>query len=93
MTDRVLDFHFDYISPYSYLAWKRLGEFAPEHGLRVVPKPTMLAARNLRPSSKDTKPLLIQTRIDTTTNDAFIPGQAPAPSGTAGCPLQVWRLL
>ncbi len=44
MTDRVLDFHFDYISPYSYLAWKRLGDFAPEHGLRVVPKPTMLAA-------------------------------------------------
>ena len=44
MADRILDFHFDYISPYSYLAWKRLDEFAPAQGLHVTPKPTMLAA-------------------------------------------------
>ena len=44
MSDRTLRFHFDYISPYSYLAWCQLGEFASEHRLRVEPKPTLLAA-------------------------------------------------
>ena len=42
MPKRVLRFHFDYISPYSYLAWQQLGEFANEHDLRVEPKPTLL---------------------------------------------------
>jgi len=44
MSERVLGFHFDYISPYSYLAWHRLGDFAQEHDLHVEPKPTLLAA-------------------------------------------------
>jgi 2-hydroxychromene-2-carboxylate isomerase len=44
MPQRVLRFHFDYLSPYSYLAWHRLRDFAPEHDLRVEPKPTLLAA-------------------------------------------------
>ncbi len=43
MPKRVLRFHFDYISPYSYLAWQQLGDFANEHELRVEPKPTLLA--------------------------------------------------
>ncbi|MGB3051632.1 MAG: 2-hydroxychromene-2-carboxylate isomerase [Polyangiales bacterium] len=43
MPKRVLRFHFDYISPYSYLAWQQLGSFANEHELRVEPKPTLLA--------------------------------------------------
>jgi 2-hydroxychromene-2-carboxylate isomerase len=43
MAERVLRFHFDYISPYSYLAWHRLKTFAPEHGLIVQPKPTVFA--------------------------------------------------
>jgi 2-hydroxychromene-2-carboxylate isomerase len=43
MTERVLRFHFDYISPYSYLAWHRLKRFAPEHDLVVEPKPTLFA--------------------------------------------------
>lgn len=43
MAERVLRFHFDYISPYSYLAWQRLRSFAPEHGLRVEPIPTVFA--------------------------------------------------
>ncbi|MGB5695153.1 MAG: 2-hydroxychromene-2-carboxylate isomerase [Polyangiales bacterium] len=44
MPSRVVRFHFDYLSPYSYLAWHRLRSFAPEHQLRVEPKPTLLAA-------------------------------------------------
>ena len=44
MPQRVLRFHFDYISPYSYLAWHRLRDFAPQYDLRVEPKPTLLAA-------------------------------------------------
>jgi 2-hydroxychromene-2-carboxylate isomerase len=44
MPQRVLRFHFDYLSPYSYLAWHRLGDFAQEHDLHVEPKPTLLAA-------------------------------------------------
>ena len=43
MAERVLRFHFDYISPYSYLAWHRLERFAPEHDLVVEPKPTLFA--------------------------------------------------
>jgi 2-hydroxychromene-2-carboxylate isomerase len=43
MAERSLTFHFDYISPYSYLAWHRLKTFAPEHDLIVQPKPTVFA--------------------------------------------------
>jgi len=43
MPKRVLRFHFDYISPYSYLAWQQLGHFANQHELRVEPKPTLFA--------------------------------------------------
>jgi len=43
MAERALRFHFDYISPYSYLAWHRLQTFAPRHGLRVEPVPTLFA--------------------------------------------------
>jgi 2-hydroxychromene-2-carboxylate isomerase len=44
MSARVLRFHFDFISPYSYLAWCRVGDFARDHDLRVEPKPTLFAA-------------------------------------------------
>ncbi len=44
MSSRVLRFHFDYISPYSYLAWQQVGDLARQHDLRVEPKPTLLAA-------------------------------------------------
>lgn len=44
MASRVLYFHFDYISPYSYLAWHQLEGFARAHDLSVEPKPTLLAA-------------------------------------------------
>ena len=43
MADRALCFHFDFISPYSYLAWHRLLTFAPAHGLIVAPRPTVFA--------------------------------------------------
>ncbi|MBW2508906.1 MAG: 2-hydroxychromene-2-carboxylate isomerase [Deltaproteobacteria bacterium] len=43
MAQRILRFHFDYISPYSYLAWHRLKRFAPGHDLIVEPKPTLFA--------------------------------------------------
>jgi 2-hydroxychromene-2-carboxylate isomerase len=44
MSARRLYFHFDYISPYSYLAWKRLNEVARRHDLQIEAKPTLLAA-------------------------------------------------
>jgi len=44
MAARVLRFHFDYLSPYSYLAWHQLGDFARQHDLTIEPKPTLLAA-------------------------------------------------
>lgn len=43
MAERVLRFHFDYISPYSYLAWHRLQRFAPAHDLVLDPKATLFA--------------------------------------------------
>jgi len=44
MAERTLIFHFDYISPYAYVAWHRLQTFAPEHDLRVRIRPTLFAA-------------------------------------------------
>lgn len=44
MAPRVLRFHFDYISPYSYLAWHRLRGLAKELELRIEVQPTLLAA-------------------------------------------------
>ncbi|MGB8329873.1 MAG: 2-hydroxychromene-2-carboxylate isomerase [Polyangiales bacterium] len=44
MARRILRFHFDYISPYSYLAWHRLRGLAEEYDLRIEVKPTLLAA-------------------------------------------------
>ena len=41
MSARVLRFHFDFISPYSYLAWCRVGAFAHGHDLRVTGIPGM----------------------------------------------------
>jgi 2-hydroxychromene-2-carboxylate isomerase len=42
--DGVITFHFDFISPYSYLAWTQIHALAARHGRRVVPVPTLLAA-------------------------------------------------
>lgn len=37
-------FHFDFISPYSYLAWTQIRALAARHAREVVPVPTLLAA-------------------------------------------------
>jgi 2-hydroxychromene-2-carboxylate isomerase len=37
-------FHFDYVSPYAYVAWKEIHELAECHGCEVVPVPTLFAA-------------------------------------------------
>jgi 2-hydroxychromene-2-carboxylate isomerase len=39
-----IDFHFDYLSPYAYLAWTRIHTLAERHGRAVRPVPTLLAA-------------------------------------------------
>jgi 2-hydroxychromene-2-carboxylate isomerase len=39
-----ITFHFDFISPYAYLAWTQIHALAARHGGRVVPVPTLLAA-------------------------------------------------
>lgn len=44
MPIRRIQFHFDYLSPYSYLAWHQLREVAARHDLRVQAEPTLLAA-------------------------------------------------
>ncbi|MFW2388046.1 MAG: 2-hydroxychromene-2-carboxylate isomerase, partial [Polyangiales bacterium] len=44
MEPRVVQFHFDYISPYSYLAWCQIGDFARRNAVRVEPRPTLFAA-------------------------------------------------
>jgi 2-hydroxychromene-2-carboxylate isomerase len=40
----VLHFHFDYISPYAYLAWQRIHALADRHGVVVEPVPVLFAA-------------------------------------------------
>ena len=44
MALRSLTFYFDYLSPYSYLAWTQLPALARAHGLTVEPVPVLLAA-------------------------------------------------
>ena len=44
MASRVLGFHFDYLSPYGYLAWHRLHGLTEQYDLRVEVKPTLFAA-------------------------------------------------
>lgn len=40
----MIRFHFDYLSPYAYLAWTQLHALAARHGRGVEPVPTLLAA-------------------------------------------------
>lgn len=47
-TDRVeeggsIQFFFDFVSPYSYLAWTQIGRLATEQGMTVHPSPALLA--------------------------------------------------
>ncbi len=39
-----LSFHFDYLSPYAYLAWTQIHALAVRHGRAVEPVPTLFAA-------------------------------------------------
>lgn len=39
-----LELHFDFLSPYAYLAWTQIHAFAAAHGREVVPVPTLFAA-------------------------------------------------
>jgi 2-hydroxychromene-2-carboxylate isomerase len=39
-----IDFHFDYLSPYAYLAWTQIHPLAARHGREVRPVPTLFAA-------------------------------------------------
>lgn len=41
---RTLRFSFDFISPYAYLAWARLHDFAGRHGLALQVEPVLFAA-------------------------------------------------
>lgn len=44
MSARTLRFSFDFISPYAYLAWARLHDFAARHRLQVQAEPVLFAA-------------------------------------------------
>jgi 2-hydroxychromene-2-carboxylate isomerase len=37
------EFYFDFVSPYAYLAWRRLDQLCEEHNLRLEPRPVLLA--------------------------------------------------
>ena len=39
-----VDFHFDYLSPYAYLAWFRVREICASHGAELSIRPVLLAA-------------------------------------------------
>jgi 2-hydroxychromene-2-carboxylate isomerase len=41
---RQVEFFFDYISPYAFLAWEDTKRIAKEHRVEVVPKPILFAA-------------------------------------------------
>lgn len=43
MSDDAITFHFDFLSPYAYLAWTQIHALAERHGRTVAPVPTLLA--------------------------------------------------
>jgi 2-hydroxychromene-2-carboxylate isomerase len=44
MSEEPVLFHFDFLSPYAYLAWTQIHGIAAQHGRTVAPVPTLLAA-------------------------------------------------
>lgn len=44
MSEPVICFYFDYLSPYAYLAWSQIHALAERTGHQVAPIPTLLAA-------------------------------------------------
>ena len=40
---RSIDFFYDYLSPYAYLAWLRLPEVCKERGIEIIPRPVLFA--------------------------------------------------
>lgn len=38
-----IDFYFDYLSPYAYLAWRKLPEITESRGIAIRPKPVLFA--------------------------------------------------
>jgi 2-hydroxychromene-2-carboxylate isomerase len=44
MSAEPIAFHFDFLSPYAYLAWTQIHGIAEKHGRTVAPVPTLLAA-------------------------------------------------
>ncbi len=44
MPSQTLRFYFDYLSPYSYLAWQEIPGLAERHKLQLEPTPVLLAA-------------------------------------------------
>ncbi|MDH3625819.1 MAG: 2-hydroxychromene-2-carboxylate isomerase [Myxococcales bacterium] len=44
MSSKTLRFYFDYLSPYSYLAWQEIPLVARRHALQLKPTPVLLAA-------------------------------------------------
>lgn len=44
MSESAITFHFDFISPYAYLAWTQIDAIAKRYGRTVAPVPTLLAA-------------------------------------------------
>ncbi len=44
MSDSAIAFHFDFLSPYAYLAWTQIHAIAARHGRSVTHVPTLLAA-------------------------------------------------
>jgi len=44
MSAEPIVFHFDFLSPYAYLAWTQIHGIAAKHGRTVAPVPTLLAA-------------------------------------------------
>src|SRR4051812_14938048 len=44
MADRMkIEIHFDYLSPYAYLAWTQIHRIAEKHGAEVEPIPVLFA--------------------------------------------------
>ena len=40
---RTIDFYFDYLSPYAYLAWLCLPEVTESRDVEIVPRPVLFA--------------------------------------------------
>jgi 2-hydroxychromene-2-carboxylate isomerase len=82
MSERTVHFHFDYISPYAYVAWTQISELATRHNCELKPTPVLFAGLlnaqgNLGPAEIPAKRLYVFRNAQRLAQDFGLPFRCP----------------